>query len=184
MVKASSISQYNTRFASEDNAGLVIVFAGATSGTGACTLEKMAVMLQAPTFYVIGRSTSRFASQRAKLESLNPSCKLVFLEAEVSLLSDVDTVCQKIAVAEKKVDCLYMSPGCIPLNGPQCTCLLFLDFQMLTGCIRHEGGPRNMFRNFVLLQDAADIESSAPSSSSPATSCFERPQRWQGAAHA
>ncbi|KAF4219099.1 hypothetical protein CNMCM8980_010048 [Aspergillus fumigatiaffinis] len=121
MVKATAIRECNARFASEHHAGLVCVFAGATSGIGASTLERMAVMLHAPTFYVLGRSAARFASQHAKLESLNPSCKVVFLEAEVSLLSNVDSVCKQITAAEQKVDCLYMSPGLIPLNGPQYT---------------------------------------------------------------
>jgi hypothetical protein len=36
------------------------------------------------------------------------------------LLSEVDRVCKQISAAEKKVDYLYMSPGLMPLNGPQC----------------------------------------------------------------
>jgi len=126
--------QYNERFASgHHERGLVCVFAGATSGNGASTLERMATMLHAPTFYVIGRSSIRFANQRAKLESLNPSCKVVFLEAEVSLISDVDTACEHIIAAEKKVDHLYMSPGLMPLNGAQCKCVLASDpYQVLT----------------------------------------------------
>ncbi|KAG2000847.1 hypothetical protein GB937_010766 [Aspergillus fischeri] len=120
MVETTAIRECNARFTSEQHAGLVCVFAGATSGIGASTLERMALMLHAPTFYVLGRSAARFASQHAKLESLNPSCKVVFLEAKVSLLSNVDSVCKQITAAEQKVDCLYMSPGLIPLNGPQC----------------------------------------------------------------
>lgn len=133
MVKATTIRQCNARFASGHQAGLVCVFAGATSGIGASTLEKMSLMLHASTFYVLGRSAARFASQRAKLESLNPSCKVVFLEAEVSLLSHVDAVCKQITAAEQKVDCLYMSLGLIPLNGAKCTCPQVLTFQTLTG---------------------------------------------------
>jgi NAD(P)H-hydrate repair Nnr-like enzyme with NAD(P)H-hydrate dehydratase domain len=70
MVKFLTITQANERFASDSkhNTGLVCVFAGATSGTGAGTIERMATMMQAPTFYVLGRSAARFASQRAKLE--------------------------------------------------------------------------------------------------------------------
>jgi hypothetical protein len=78
-------------------------------------------MLQKPTFYVIGRSAARFANQRTKIEMLNPSCKIVFVEAEVSLLSEVDAACKKITTAEHKIDLLYMSPGVFPLNTPQCT---------------------------------------------------------------
>jgi len=94
MVKSLTITQANARFASDSahNAGLVCIFAGATSGTGAGAIERMAIMLKAPTFYVLGRSVARFTSQRAKLENLNPSLKLVFLEAEVSLISGIDAV--------------------------------------------------------------------------------------------
>ena len=145
MVKATTIRQCNACFASERHAGLVCVFAGATSGIGASTLERMALMLHASTFYVLGRSAARFASQRAKLESLNPSCKVVFLEAEVSLLSDVDAVCKQITAVEQKVDYLYMSPGLIPLNGPQCTCPQVLNIQTLTGRIDTKEGLETCF---------------------------------------
>ena len=122
MVKATAIRQY-IEFNKEQDVGLVCVFVGATSGIGASTLETMVQKLQKSTFYVLGRSASRFTNQRAKLESLSPSCKIVFIQAEVSLLSAVDAACKQIAASEQKVDYLYMSAGLIPLNGPQCTCL-------------------------------------------------------------
>ncbi|KFY72413.1 hypothetical protein V499_07459 [Pseudogymnoascus sp. VKM F-103] len=121
MVKTTAIRQCNERFAKEKNPELVCVFAGATSGSGAGALEAMVGMLRTSTFYIIGRSSAQFASQRKKLEKLNPGCKLVFLEAQVSLLSDVDAVCKQIAASEKKVDLLFMSPGCIPFGGPKYT---------------------------------------------------------------
>jgi NAD(P)-dependent dehydrogenase (short-subunit alcohol dehydrogenase family) len=145
MVKTTAIRECNARFASEHHGGLVCVFAGATSGIGASTLERMALMLHEPTFYVLGRSAARFASRQAKLESLNPSCKVVFLEAEVSLLSNVDSVCKQITAAEQKVDCLYMSPGLIPLNGPQCTCPQVLNLQTLTGRVDTKEGLETCF---------------------------------------
>ena len=145
MVKATTIRQCNARFASEHHEGLVCVFAGATSGIGAGTLERMALLLHAPTFYVLGRSAARFSSQRAKLQSLNPSCTVVFLQAEVSLLSDVDTACKQITDSEKKVDYLYMSPGLMPLNGPQCTCLHALNIHLLTGFVDTKEGLETCF---------------------------------------
>jgi NADP-dependent 3-hydroxy acid dehydrogenase YdfG len=99
----------------------VCVFPGAASGIGTGTLDRLACMLHAPTFYVVGGSAALFASQRAKLESLNSSWRVVFLEAEYSLLFHVDAACKKIATAERKVDYVYMSAGLIPLNGAQCT---------------------------------------------------------------
>ncbi|KFX88418.1 hypothetical protein V490_07647 [Pseudogymnoascus sp. VKM F-3557] len=121
MVKINEIRQYNERFAKENNADLVCVFAGATSGSGAGALEAMVGILHTSTFYIIGRSAVQFASQRKKLEKLNPSCKLEFLEAQVSLISDVDAICKQIAAAEKKVDLLYMSPGSIPFGEKRYT---------------------------------------------------------------
>ncbi|KAH8763979.1 hypothetical protein F5882DRAFT_453266 [Hyaloscypha sp. PMI_1271] len=122
MVKIAAIRESNQRFAnSHDEQGLVCVFAGATSGIGASTLERMATMLHSPTFYVIGRSAARFVAQHTKLATLNPNCKIAFLEADVSLLSDVDVLCKQIVQAEKKMDYLYMSPGLMPLNGAQYT---------------------------------------------------------------
>lgn len=77
-------------------------------------------MLQSPTFYVLGRSTTRFATQREKLLILNPQMKIVFLEIETSLIADIDGACKQILDVEERVDYLYMSQGCIPLNVPQC----------------------------------------------------------------
>ena len=120
MVKLTTIRQSNARYASSQHDRRVCVFAGATSGIGASTLERMAAMLHNATFYVLGRSAARFASQRANLERLAPRCKVVFLETQVSLLADVDAACKEILAAEQSVDYLYMSPGLIPLNGAQC----------------------------------------------------------------
>ena len=129
MVKATAVRQY-IEFNKDQDVGLVCVFVGATSGIGASTLEKTVQKLQESTFYVLGRSASRFANQRAKLESLSPSCRIVFIQAEVSLLSAVDAACKQIAASEQKVDYLYMSPVLIPLNGPQCTRLPNADLEV------------------------------------------------------
>ncbi|TGO60050.1 hypothetical protein BOTNAR_0152g00220 [Botryotinia narcissicola] len=123
MVKIPEIYQANTSFGeNNDNPqGLICVFAGATSNIGASTLEALAEMLQSPTFYVLGRSATRFATQREKLLSLNPQMKIVFLEVETSLVADIDGACKQILDVEERVDYLYMSQGCIPLNVPQYT---------------------------------------------------------------
>lgn len=132
MVQLSHVTQANESFARDqaDNAGVVCVFSGATGGIGEGTLEKMVVMFQGATFYVLGRSAERFTTQRAKLESLNPSLKLVFLETQVSLIADIDAATQKILAVEKKVDYLYMSQACFPVNAPRCMCLPFLNLRL------------------------------------------------------
>ena len=130
MVSQSIIKSSNTVFAKTHDEGLVCVFAGATSGTGAGTLLNMAVTLQhSPTFYIIGRSATRFAAQRKKLESANSSVKIVFIEAEISLLHDVDRISAQITKNEKKVDFLFMSSGMIPFNKPECKSLPTSPYQ-------------------------------------------------------
>jgi len=121
MVKLPSIRQSNAAFAADrsKSSGLVCVFAGATSGIGASTLELLVSMLHDSKFYVLGRSAERFEAQREKLGKQNPSCQVEFIEGDVSLLSDLDAACKQILA--EKVDFLYMSPGLVPLNGPQCT---------------------------------------------------------------
>ena len=120
MVMLLSIPQHNAHFTEEHHEGVVSVFAGATRGIGTSTLERMATMLHKSTFYILGRSAKRFGSQLEKLKDSNPSCNFVFIEADVSLLSDVDAACKQITTSEKKVDYLYMSAGLVPLNGPEC----------------------------------------------------------------
>lgn len=105
MVKITAIRQCNERFAKENDAHLVCVFAGATSGSGAGALEAMVGMLHTSTFYIIGRSAVQFASQRKRLEKLSPSCKLEFLEAQVSLLSDVDGCASKSQLLKRRWIC-------------------------------------------------------------------------------
>ncbi|KAM0136208.1 hypothetical protein ACHAO1_004685 [Botrytis cinerea] len=123
MVKIPEIIQANASFGKNNDGpqGLICVFAGATSNIGASTLEALAKMLQSPTFYVLGRSATRFAAQRERLHSLNPQMKLEFLEVETSLILNIDAACKQILDAEERVDFLYMSQGCIPLNVPQYT---------------------------------------------------------------
>ncbi|KAI0438128.1 hypothetical protein F4803DRAFT_536022 [Xylaria telfairii] len=123
MVNSDVIIQSNQRFSDEhrNDEHIVGVFAGATSGIGAKTLERMITMYRAPTFYVLGRSSVRFATQRKTLELLNPDCTIVYVEADVSLISGIDSASKQIKEAEKKVDYLYMSMGGLPLAGAEYT---------------------------------------------------------------
>jgi len=121
MVKTSEIQKHNRVIAAEQNSGLVCVFAGATSGIGAATLEQLASVLHSATFYIAGRSAARFTSQRETLQNVNPDVKLVFFEGDISLLADVDAFSRLIRGSETKVDYLYMSAGLLPLaSGAQC----------------------------------------------------------------
>ncbi|KAH8646021.1 hypothetical protein BGZ60DRAFT_438356 [Tricladium varicosporioides] len=117
MIKITTIIESNERFASQQHEGLVCVFIGATSGIGMGTLRKMATMLYSSTFYVLGRSESRFQKELDQLRERSPSCNFIFIETQVSLISGIDAACDKITSAEQKVDYLCMSPGGMPFQG-------------------------------------------------------------------
>lgn len=73
MVTSSTIVNSNTRFANERHNRAACVFAGATADTGLATLRKMAIMLHSSTFYILGRSLSRFGSHLEQLKQIGPS---------------------------------------------------------------------------------------------------------------
>ncbi|KAK5997602.1 Oxidoreductase lepF [Cladobotryum mycophilum] len=122
MVHFTTVVESNAQFARDHkDMELVCVLAGATSGIGASTLETLVSLMPKSRFYVIGRSAARFTSQQTLLEYTTASCNVVFIEAEFSLLSHVDNVCEQIVARESRVDYLCMSPGMIPLNGAEYT---------------------------------------------------------------
>ncbi|KAH9993896.1 hypothetical protein F4779DRAFT_608440 [Xylariaceae sp. FL0662B] len=123
MVKATTIVQSNQEFSTQHHQddGVVAVFAGATRGIGARTLERMITLYRSPTFYELGRSSTRFAAQHKTLEFLNSECKIVYIETDVSLISGINFASERIKAAEKKVDYLCMSMGGLPLTGAKYT---------------------------------------------------------------
>lgn len=121
MVGATEIADGNVAYALEQHSGLVCVFAGATAGIGRATLERLVSMLHSSTFYILGRNKERHAPWLNQLRATSPSNKFVYVEAQVSLISNIDTACNQIISAERKVDILCMSPGGMPFAGAKCT---------------------------------------------------------------
>lgn len=91
--------------------GLVGVFAGATSGIGASTLKVFIKNARKPRAYLIGRSESRATIVIEECKRLNPDAELHFLASDLSLMKNVDTVCQKILEKESVVNILMMTFG-------------------------------------------------------------------------
>ena len=119
MVDLRAVRQSNAALRANPS-GFVAVFVGATSGIGAGTLKELVKDLSAPKFYVIGRSKTRFSSQLAELKALNSGAVIIFIQAEISLLKNVDSVCEEVASKEAKVDLLFMSAGLLAFGGPHC----------------------------------------------------------------
>jgi NADP-dependent 3-hydroxy acid dehydrogenase YdfG len=120
MVKIESIIKSNNEFASQHHTGKVCVFAGATAGIGFGTLRRMVTMLDSSTFYVLGRNETKCADKLDALRNTAPSCKIIFVESQVSLISSIDTAAAKITAAEQKVDYVCVSPGGMPFQGAKC----------------------------------------------------------------
>lgn len=102
------------------------LFVGATSGIGKYTLTEL-VSLNLPTkCYVVGRKASEPA-MRPVLEALrrkNTQVELVWVEAEVSLLSEVKRVCDFIKENEERLDLTCLTAGYAPFGGRNGECLL------------------------------------------------------------
>ncbi|KAL1870723.1 hypothetical protein Daus18300_005043 [Diaporthe australafricana] len=120
MVGATAVAESNDAYAQDQHSGLVCVFAGGTAGIGQATLERLASMLHSSTFYVLGRNKQRHAPWLDQLTATS-SNKFVFIETQVSLISGIDTACNEILSAERKVDILCMSPGGMPFAGAKYT---------------------------------------------------------------
>ncbi|KAK7697591.1 hypothetical protein SLS64_013410 [Diaporthe eres] len=121
MVGATEIAESNVAYTHEQHSGLVCVFAGATAGIGRATLERLATMLHSSTFYILGRNKERHASWLDQLRATSNNSKFFYVEAQLSLISDIDKACNQIIAAERKVDILCMSPGGMPFAGAKYT---------------------------------------------------------------
>ncbi|KAI0468766.1 hypothetical protein F4859DRAFT_516927 [Xylaria cf. heliscus] len=98
---------------------IVCVFTGAMSGIGYGMLARMVLASYHSTvFYVLWKSSEKSNAYRKMVfeSSLNGRCKIIFIDADVSLISDMDAASRQILAAENKVDYLCMSKNDIPLD--------------------------------------------------------------------
>jgi len=108
MVSIKAIRAANSSLTSQSPTA---VFVGATSGIGLGTIEALLKSTSSPKVYIVGRSQSKFTSTLTSLQSLNPSAELIFIEAQVSLLKEVNRVCTIIKSQESVIDKLWLSQG-------------------------------------------------------------------------
>ncbi|KAG9947556.1 NAD(P)-binding protein, partial [Aureobasidium melanogenum] len=95
----------------------VALFVGGTSGIGRSTLRQLALNTQAPKAYIVGRSEGNAKPLLKELYDINPLGSFNFIEADVSLISNVDKACESITQQEKALDLLFMTPGGLSLVG-------------------------------------------------------------------
>lgn len=74
----------------------IALFVGGTSGIGRSTLRQLALNTIAPKAYIVGRSKSNAQPLLKELHQINPLGSFNFIEADVSLISNVDKACESI----------------------------------------------------------------------------------------
>lgn len=120
MVTLSEIRKHNTEFATQDHRDFVCVFAGATAGIGAATLREIASLVRFSTFYILGRDPHRYQEKLDELKRVGRTNKIVFIEAQISLVSGVAKACAHIRETAEKVDVICVSPSGMPFQSAVC----------------------------------------------------------------
>jgi NAD(P)-dependent dehydrogenase (short-subunit alcohol dehydrogenase family) len=117
MVNLSDVRKSNS--ALETSSSLVAVFAGGTSGIGEATIKALAANAKDPKVYIIGRNEARASRIIEECVQSCPGGSFKFIKADLSLLGNVDMMCEEIKRREEtgRLDLLFMSQGYITLEG-------------------------------------------------------------------
>ena len=120
MVPLPQVHAFNRRVATALPAGLVAVFAGATSGIGEYSVKAFAKHTTRPRIYFIGRSEQSAARVGRELKELNDGGEYIFMKGDFSLLKNVDAVCEDIKAREKSINVLFLCQGTLSMKGGEC----------------------------------------------------------------
>ena len=116
MVSLTTIQTANASL-STSASKVVALFVGGSSGIGRSTLTQLARNTEAPTAYIVGRNESKAQPFLQELRKINPRGTFKYIEADVSLMSNVDKACADIKRDEKALNLLFMTPGGMSLVG-------------------------------------------------------------------
>ncbi|EAU38702.1 conserved hypothetical protein [Aspergillus terreus NIH2624] len=115
MVSLKTVQASNAGIRALSN--ITALFVGGTSGIGQSTLRQLARHADSPTAYIVGRNEARARPFLSELRQLNPKGRFHFIEADVSLVRNVDAACRQILQQQKQLNFLFMTPGGISLGG-------------------------------------------------------------------
>ena len=120
MVSTTAIKASNALI-NDDTAPRVSVFVGGTSGIGKLTIRALVATGASIRIYIVGRKASYKRTQTfiQELAVLNPNAEIIWLEGEISLLVDVNRMCQAIQSKEHQLDLLFLSAGYAPMSARQ-----------------------------------------------------------------
>jgi short-subunit dehydrogenase len=67
--------------------------------------------------YLVGRSQEQADHIKKECQELNPQSQINFIQSDVSLLLNVDKVCDEIQAKEDKINLLFLSAGILTMKG-------------------------------------------------------------------
>lgn len=104
---------------------LVALFVGATNGIGEYTLKEFAKHARSPRVYFIAHEAgTRIA---AECKTLNDGGSFTFIQADTSLVRNVDNLCDDIRSKESAINILFISTGTLDFNTSELIYLNWLD---------------------------------------------------------
>lgn len=118
MVSLQTVQQSNALLSTLPK-GLVALFIGATSGIGQSALQQLAQHASAAHIYSVARPATvpPHESFLASLRLSHPNSTYDLVEADVSLVSEIDKIVKVIKQKEIKLDILFMSAGFMAFEG-------------------------------------------------------------------
>ncbi|KAI7081905.1 hypothetical protein KC356_g8789 [Hortaea werneckii] len=150
MVSVEAIRKANAQGKSLD--GLVCVFVGGTGGIGESTARELFIRATRPRAVIVGRSEQKATQLIEDLKEINPEGEAYFLQKDVSLLRNVDELCDELKRREPKINCLFVTAGYMTLRGRNET-IEGLDRKM---CVNYYSRIRCMVNLMPCLKAASD----------------------------
>ena len=125
MVHLTKIKESNAQI-DEETAPRIAVFVGGTSGIGKITLGAIAKLGTKFKAYVVGRKASKATFQPfiEELHTANPNASIIWVEGQVTLLSEVKRICDYIKTLETSIDLLFLTTGYVPFFGRESKSIL------------------------------------------------------------
>lgn len=110
--------QASNALINDANGPRVAVFVGGTSGIGKLTLRALVGTGNSLRVYLVGRPSSeeRTRSFIEELRIINADAKVIWVEAEVSLLAETKRACETIKSKESQIDLLFLTTGYSPFG--------------------------------------------------------------------
>ncbi|KAJ3536343.1 hypothetical protein NM208_g6766 [Fusarium decemcellulare] len=116
MVSLTQVQDTNSTAGRALPPDLVAVFSGATTGIGALSMRAFARYAARPRIYFVGRSQERGSLLVKEMEEASSGGHYVFIKADLSMMSNVDRVCEEIKEKEKAVNLLFMTQGTLKIG--------------------------------------------------------------------